>query len=123
MGDLNPDSRVRRRPIREVRHGHRKGYDEGHAHRISVLNELARTHPDEIDPIGQLPGNMLTGFNDLGEEFTVPRKLWPDTFMTTACILPGTKLEIDHAGKLGRPVAGIAQQNRQMMGRLPHRGN
>jgi hypothetical protein len=87
---------------------------------------VARTHPGDIDPKGPWPNDRLSGFNDLGEEFTVPRKHWPDTFMTTACILPGAKLEIDHADKLGRPVAGITQQSlypAKMMGRLPRRDN
>lgn len=40
--------------------------------------------PDIPDPPRRQPGNTLSGFIDLGEEFTIPRKLRTDTIMTTA---------------------------------------
>jgi hypothetical protein len=63
-------------------------------------------------------------FNDLGEEFPVPRQVRMDNFMMNACILPDTQGEIESATI--RPVralpAGIAHIHcpTQMMESLPH---
>jgi hypothetical protein len=40
--------------------------------------------PDIPDPPRRQPGDTLSGFIDLGEEFTIPRKLRTDTIMATA---------------------------------------
>jgi hypothetical protein len=59
------------------------------------MGRPATAQPDDTNPIGRRPRNTLSGFKLIGEEFTVPRKLRPDTFMTTARILPGITREIE----------------------------
>jgi hypothetical protein len=59
------------------------------------MGRPATAQPDDTNPIGRRPRNTLSGFKLIGEEFTVPRKLRPDTFMTTACILPDITREIE----------------------------
>jgi hypothetical protein len=43
-----------------------------------------RERLDATNPARRRPSDRLSGFNDLGEELAVPRKLRMDTIMTTA---------------------------------------
>jgi hypothetical protein len=69
---------------------------------------------------------LRSGYNDLGAEFTVPRKVRTDTIMTAACILPDAQREIESAtspDRLGRPGSREKLHPVEMMERLPQRGN
>jgi len=69
---------------------------------------------------------LRSGYNDLGAEFAVPRKVRTDTIMTTTCTLQDAQREIEarqaQTGVAGRDRAKSHYPS-QMMERLPQRGN
>lgn len=77
------------------------------AYPASVPNEWAGKQPDATDPAGRQPTDTVSGFNDLGEEFAVPRKVRTDTIMTTVSYPSSTQREIESADlrsvRLGQP--------------------
>jgi hypothetical protein len=92
--------------------------------RLSVLND--RTSP--ILPDGS-QADRLSGFNDLGEEFTILRKVRTDTIMIAASY-PSRLPMWDQKRKaaigpacLGRDRARIHYPRHGAWGSLPHCGN
>ena len=54
------------------------------AHPTSVPNEWAGKQLDAANLVRWQPSHRLSGYNDLGEEIAIPRKLRTDTLMITA---------------------------------------
>ena len=90
---LTPNPLIRSGPFRKGNKGAARDNAGGHP-----LFGFER--PNSTYPAGRRPYRTLSGLGDLGEEFAVPRKFWPDTFIKPLRILPDTKPEIDSAGKI-----------------------
>jgi hypothetical protein len=90
---LTSNALIRSEPFRKGNKGAARDNAGGHS-----LFGFER--PNSTDPAGRRPYRTLSGLSDLGEEFAIPRKFWPDTFIKPLRILPDTKPEIDSAGEI-----------------------